>query len=151
MVILPISSKLVNERILARHYMDSAKFCQLVGTVAHYQTQKLIHFRSLPCYKPSGYASYFYRPQTKLGQGNVFTPVCPTGGGGVMMSLPVMDSTPPPAKDSTHSAKDSTGVCCSGGAIWGDVVLSRGPQRSTSGRYASYSNAFLMMIIFEMA
>ena len=30
-----------------------------------------------------------------LGQGNVFTPVClSTGGRGVMMSLPVMDSTP---------------------------------------------------------
>ena len=30
-----------------------------------------------------------------LGQGNVFTPVClSTGGTGVMMSLPVMDSTP---------------------------------------------------------
>ena len=121
MVILPISSKLVNERILARHYMDSAKFCQLVGTVAHYQTQKLIHFRSLPCYKPSGYASYFYRPQTKLGQGNVFTPVCPTGGGGVMMSLPVMDSTPPPLRTAPTLLRTAL-VCAVRGELSGGML-----------------------------
>ena len=41
-----------------------------------------------------------------------------------MMSLPVMDSTPPSAKDSTHSAKDSTAVCCSGGGVLSGEMLS---------------------------
>ena len=41
----------------------------------------------------------YYRRQTSLGQGNVFTPVSHSVHGGVMMSHPVMNSTPPP--DST--------------------------------------------------
>ena len=35
-----------------------------------------------------------YRPQMMFGEGNVFTPVC-LFRGGVMMSLPVMDSAHP--------------------------------------------------------
>ena len=63
-----------------------------------------------------------------LGQGNVFTSVCQyfcsQGEGGVMMSLPVKDSTPwtAPLLDSTIPD----------------------PSQLTSGRYASYWNSFLL-------
>ena len=51
-----------------------------------------------------------------FGQGNAFTPIClSTGGRGVMMSLPVIDSTPPPRTAAS-------------------------PPRSTSWRCASYWN-----------
>ena len=44
-----------------------------------------------------------------LGQGYVFTPVCLSGGGDVMMSLPAIDSTTPwtaPSMDSTPPRQD---------------------------------------------
>ena len=58
---------------------------------------------------------YWYRPQTKLREGNVFTPVC----------------------DSVHKE----GLWPWGGTCQG------APRTVTSGRYASYWNAFLFFLI----
>ena len=78
-----------------------------------------------------------YRPQTKLREGNVFTPVCdPVHTGGVSVQ----------------------GGLCSGVSVWGlypGGSLSRGgslsgrpPRTVKSGQYASYWNAFLYSSYF---
>ena len=64
----------------------------------------------------------YYRPQTKLRKGNVFTSVClgfcPQGGGGCL----------PP---------------CTGWGVWPTPLGRHPPDGTCSGRYASYWNAFL--------
>ena len=73
---------------------------------------------------------------TKLGQGNIFTSVsqefCPQGGEGVCLSAcwdtPPRSRPPPPGSRSSPREAD-----CS--------------IRSTSGRYASYWNAFLSLVM----
>ena len=75
-----------------------------------------------------------YRPQ-----GNIFTPVCHSVHGGVCLSA-CWDTTPPadppdtrPPHRSRHSPPEA------------DSSI-----RSTSGRYASYWNAFLCLIVFTI-
>ena len=62
-----------------------------------------------------------------LRQGNVSTPVylC-TGGGGVMMSLPVVDSTHPPL-DSTTCFYTCLSFCSQGGGVWYPSMHFRSP------------------------
>ena len=92
-------------------------------------------------FSQQGVTFYYYRPQTKLRQGNVFTRVCqefcPPGGSGrqpLWTDIPLGRHPPgqtPPA--------------------WADTPLARHSPWQTppsadgycSGRYASYWNAFL--------
>ena len=67
----------------------------------------------------------FYRPQTKLGQGNIFTPVCHSVHKGEA-SDSVHAGIPPPLPPGSR-------------ACW--------EIRSTSGRYASYWNAILFRYV----
>ena len=75
----------------------------------------------------------FYRPQRSCGQCNIFTPVCHSfcsrgGGGGLPQCMlgyhPPREQTPPEQTNNPPGEADSS-------------------IRSTSGRYASYWNAFL--------
>ena len=80
---------------------------------------------------------HIYRPQQSWGQGNIFTPVCHSVHRGVCLSVcwdtttppradtPRRSRTPPPGADTPPPEADSS-------------------KRSTSGRYASYWNAFLL-------
>ena len=77
--------------------------------------------------------SVYYRPQRSCGKGNIFAPVCHSvhkgGGGGIPEGTetdpppPGADTTPPGTRPPPQEADSSI--------------------RSTSGRYASYWNAFL--------
>ena len=85
---------------------------------------------------PIGMYSCYYRPQRSCGQGNIFTPVCHSVHRGGSASMHAGIPTPPdqvdppgPGRPPLHREGDSS--------IW-----------STSGRYASYWNAFLFMLIF---
>ena len=88
---------------------------------------------------------YIYRPQRSCGQGNISTPVCHSvhRGGGVVVSHkalrhptpPRSDTPPPPPRPDTpppRTRHPPPGEADSG-------------IRSTSGRYASYWNAFLLL------
>ena len=96
---------------------------------------------------------YVYRPQTKLGQGNVFTPVCHSVHRGVYNRGVCI-----------RGVSTSGGVCigdvCMGGGMdlhpgrvciqegsaprgWADPPIGYYGIQSTNGRYASYWNAFL--------
>ena len=79
-----------------------------------------------------------YRPQRSCGQGNIFTPVCHSvhGGGGGVDGIPQgtepvppgPDTPPPPDQAHPPSPREAdSGI------------------RSTSGRYASYWNTFLLI------
>ena len=100
--------------------------------------------------RPRNSVRYYYRPQRSCGQGNIFTPVCHSvhrGG-----SAPLPGRTPLPWR--TPPARENPPPC------QGELPLPAretppppGPDpppreadcsiRSTSGRYASYWNAFL--------
>ena len=93
---------------------------------------------------PLSVSSLLLPAATKLGQGNIFTSVCqefcPQGGEGVCLSAcwdtPPREQTPreqtPPRTRQTPLPREA------GSSI-----------RSTSGRYASYWNAFLFSYSFE--
>ena len=104
--------------------------------------------------------SFLLPAATKLGQGNIFTSVCqefcPQGGGGClpqcMLGYPP-DQTPPPPRDQAPRSRHPPGP--------GTPPRTRHtpPEqtppreadcsiRSTSGRYASYWNAFLFCNFF---
>ena len=86
--------------------------------------------------------SVYYRPQRSCGQGYVFTRVCDSvhrGGGSGQGELPPGRENPPPPQDQTPP--------------WSRHPPEQTPPprraadssiRSTSGRYASYWNAFLL-------
>ena len=82
---------------------------------------------------------FIYRPQRSCGQGNVFTGVClSTGGEGVCLSacwdaIPPRDQGDPPPPDHSDTPPDQADP-----PREADSSI-----RSTSGRYASYWNAFL--------
>ena len=72
----------------------------------------------------------YYRPQTKLREGNVFTGVC----------------------DSVHRGVPAPGGVCPGGVpgpggrlVPGGVPGGDPPDGHCCGRYASYRNAFLLV------
>ena len=96
-----------------------------------------------------GQSFYFYRPKRSFGQGNIFTGVCLSTGGGV------------PAPNFRGGYFFGGGVFFRGGIFFGGVffrgggifsggVFFRGGLstgiRSTFGRYASYWNAFLFLL-----
>ena len=93
---------------------------------------------------------YFYRPQRSCGQGNIFTPVCHSvNGGGVCLSA-CWDTTP----QSRHPLGPDTPPVHRGGlpqCMLGYPPKQTPPReadssiRSTSGRYASYWNAFFYL------
>ena len=90
----------------------------------------------------------FISSKRSLEQGiSVFTSVCLSiGRGGVVMSLPVMDSTdsPPPPPRTADSVNDSTPSKDSNPLLRTAAPLLRtAPPWSTSGRYVSYWSAFL--------
>ena len=80
-------------------------------------------------------------PATKLQQGNVFTHVCHSVHGGVCHTHPRWADTPwadtPPPR--ANIPPDRHPLCAVHAGI-----------RSTSGRYASYWNAFLFKIILKL-
>ena len=69
---------------------------------------------------------FFYRSQTKLRKGNVFTPVCQSfcSQGGVCPSA-ILGYTPPSRHPPGQTSPPTDGYCC--------------------GRYASYWNAFFLV------
>ena len=86
-----------------------------------------------------------YRPQRSCGQGNIFTPVCHSvhRGGGVLPKCMLEYHTPPEQTppEQTHPPRADTPPPGPDSSI-----------RSTSGRYASYWNAFLysqMLTLYE--
>ena len=83
----------------------------------------------------------FCRPQTKFGQGNVFTPVCHSVHRGVWLQ----------GGSATRGAacrgSASRGVCLQGKG-WADPPIGYYEIRSMIGRYASYWNAFLLANFF---
>ena len=100
----------------------------------------------------------FYRPKRSFGQGNIFTPVCHSVHRGGLLpdrqspppetrpppprdqSTPSQDQTPPPPRTRPHPPPHpapSPGTADSG-------------IRSTIGRYASYWNAFLCILCFDL-
>ena len=78
----------------------------------------------------------FYRPETKLRKGYVFTPVCHSVHRGGCLPQCMLGYTPPQEADtpqeaetppgSRHTPREADGYCC--------------------GRYASYWNAFLFLV-----
>ena len=113
--------------------------------------------------------SYFYRPQTKLRQGNIFTPVCHSvhggGGGGSYPNMHCSGGVPAPrgvcsrGVCSRRGAWSGVSARGGGGSAWGvysqwgllQGVCSGGgclveiPQDGhCCGRYTSYWNAFLL-------
>ena len=111
--------------------------------------------------------SCHYRPQRSCGQGNVFTGVCLSTGGGVCLSAAGMPYPPgpgrpppgpgrppgtrqtPPGARQTHPGPGRPPL----GTGRPPLGTGRPPReadssiRSTSGRYASYWNAFLFIIM----
>ena len=109
-----------------------------------------------------------YRPQRSCGQGNVFTGVCLSTGGRVSASVhagmpypPGTGQSPPgpgrPPRTRQTPPEDQADPLGPGRPLWelADIPLDQAdppPQeadssiRSTSGRYASYWNAFLYFI-----
>ena len=98
----------------------------------------------------------FYRPQRSCGQGNIFTPVCHSvHRGGVCLSA-CWDATP-------RSRHHPPGLCTLPSRLRTPPRTTYPPGlrtppraadssiRSTSGRYASYWNAFLFSLIFVAA
>ena len=84
-----------------------------------------------------------YRPQRSCGQGNIFTPVCHSVHRGVVVSHKALRQNPPPRTrhtthplDLTPPGQGTPPEADSG--IW-----------STSGRYASYWNAFLFSVVLS--
>ena len=51
---------------------------EIKGIIIHYSESTPLHVETLRTEKEPAF-SYFYRPQTKLRKGNVFTPVCSGG------------------------------------------------------------------------
>ena len=105
----------------------------------------------------------FYRPQRSCGQGNIFTPVCHSvHRGGVCLSA-CWDATPPeqtpPPLDYVPSPPDyvSPRTTYPPPPDYVPPWTTYPPRvadssiRSTSGRYASYWNAFLFSLIFVAA
>ena len=115
----------------------------------------------------------FYRPQTKFGQGNIFTGVSLSGGGGGLPACSTGHMTGGSASWGLHPG--GGGVCIQGDeglhpggwavppshvCLWGgsDRRPPLHPQkymgyyriRSTSGRYASYWNAFLFIFLIKV-
>ena len=76
----------------------------------------------------------YYRPQTKLRKGNVFTPICQSlcSHGGICLS----------ACWDTHLRTDPWADT----SPWADIPWADG---HCSGQYASYWNAFLFKIVFS--
>ena len=119
--------------------------------------------------------NYFYRPQRSCGQGNVFTGVCLSTGGRVSASVhagipyppgpgihtpPRNRETPPlgpgrPPRDQAdpHPGTKQTSPQDQADPPRDQADLPREADssiRSTSGRYASYWNAFLSMQFYSM-
>ena len=86
---------------------------------------------------------YFLPPATKLGQGYIFTGVCDSvhRGGSTWAGTPPRDQVPPRPGTPPRSRYTPTSSAC--WEIW-----------ATSGRYASYWNAFLLLkkqpILFKL-
>ena len=109
-----------------------------------------------------------YRPQRSCGQGNIFTPVCHPVHRGVCLSA-CQDTTPPPSRhpppglappqeqtpprEQTHPpGADTPPPKTRHSPPGADTPHPREADssiRSTSGRYASYWNAFLLWLIFH--
>ena len=94
---------------------------------------------------------YYYRPQRSCGQGHVFTGVClSTGGEGVCLSA-CWDAIPPPAWRAPPGWRTPPGWKTAPPG-WRTPPDEEPPPeadssiRSTSGRYASYWNAFLLLV-----
>ena len=105
--------------------------------------------------------SNYYRPQTKLREGNVFTGVCDSVRGGVCLPVPRGVSAPGggPGPRGVCSCGEGgcllwEGVCSWGGLLPGGLVREgvsapwggawwRPPDGHCCGRYTSYWNAFL--------
>ena len=116
----------------------------------------IVHMISNTC--ASLLTSCHYRPQRSCGQGNIFTPVCHSvhRGEGVCLSAcwdtiprirhqPPPDQTPPPRPGRTPQTRQTPPQ-----ARQTPPWTRQTPQeadssiRSTSGRFASYWNAFLL-------
>ena len=111
----------------------------------------------------SDFLFHFYRPQRSCGQGNVFTRVCHSvhrggggawGGGGVCLSA-CWDTTHPPSPEQTPRGADTPQADPpqSRHPPRADTPPSRHPPgeadsgiRSMSCRYASYWNAFVLVM-----
>ena len=105
-----------------------------------------------------------YRPQWSCGQGNIFAPVCHSihGGGGIPegteadppgsrppWSRPPWEQTPPPPQDQTPPRADYPPPTPPRTRHTPPPREAESGIRSTSGRYASYWNAFLFLHIFK--
>ena len=89
---------------------------------------------------------HYYRLQTKLTEGNVFTPVCDSvhGGRGVSVRGSLSWGV------SVQMGLYPGGISVQGGVYVQEGSLSGRPPRPTvkSGRYASFWNAFLFKTVF---
>ena len=109
---------------------------------------------------PRCWLIYYYRPQTKLQQGNIFTNVCPQGVVSVSVHAGIH---PPRTRDrythpqeqrapSPREQRQTPPRADPPGADTPPIILRRAcwDIRSTSGRYASYWNAILLHLCFSL-
>ena len=88
---------------------------------------------------PIGEYVIFTARKRSLGQGNIFTPVCHSvHRGGVPGQVPPGQVHPP----GRYTPQTRYNLPAGSSACW--------EIRATSGRYASYGNAFLFTFVFEM-
>ena len=102
---------------------------------------------------------FFYRPQRSCGQGNVFTGVCLSSGGGEGVCLSACWDAIPPPRSGRHPPQgpgrhpprirqtppqDQADLPPPGPGRPPPLGEADSSIRSTSGRYASYWNAFLL-------
>ena len=102
---------------------------EIKGIVIHYSESTPLHVEKLRIEKEPAF-SYFYRPQTKLRKGNVFTPVC---SGGSRIS-PRWERQPPrgaPTYDFAIFSRNCMKLKELGPAVGARVP--RPPLRSTTG------------------
>ena len=98
--------------------------------------------------------TYYYRPQRSCGQGYVFTRVCDSVNRGECLEQTPPDQTPPwtrhtpPRPDPPGTKYTPPGLSTPPRTKYTSPEADSG-IRSTSGRYASYWNAFLFDIISE--
>ena len=94
----------------------------------------------------------FYRPQRSCGQGNIFTPVCHSVHRGEGVCLSACWDTPPgadtpPGTENRHPPGADTPQSRHTPRTKPPPREAESSIRSTSGRYASYWNAFLLFFI----
>ena len=96
--------------------------------------------RDIPILSSFNILKLYLPPTTKSGQGYIFTGVCDSVHGGGVLSQHALQVV---SQHALHGSVCSWGVVCS----WGGCLVTP-PDVYCCGRYASYWNAFLFVIIF---